>query len=206
MQGHAVTLTFKEATQLVRVTRGLNMVIISVKLFQNLTSNKKVMGRTRFCCKVMLWPWPSRLWPKCCARHIVSIWWSFLWNSFKIRLQITKLWAGHDFAARSCCDLDLQGSDPNVARDTSSQYGDHFCEIFSKADFKKQCYGSDTTLLQGHAVTLTFKVATQMLRATRRFNMVIISVKYFRNPTSNNNVMGRTQICCKVALWPWLSR
>jgi hypothetical protein len=32
-------------------------------------------------------------------------------------------------------------------------------------------------LLQGHAVTLTFKVATQMLRATRCLNMVIISVK-----------------------------
>jgi hypothetical protein len=34
-------------------------------------------------------------------------------------------------------------------------------------------------LLQGHAVTLTFKVATKMLCATRRLNMVIISVKYF---------------------------
>jgi hypothetical protein len=33
--------------------------------------------------------------------------------------------------------------------------------------------------LQGHAVTLTFKEATQMLRATRRLNMVIISVKKF---------------------------
>ena len=43
---------------------------------------------------------------------------------------ITKLLAGHDFAARACCDLDLQGSDSNVARDTSSQYGDHFCIIF----------------------------------------------------------------------------
>jgi len=32
-------------------------------------------------------------------------------------------------------------------------------------------------LLQGHAVTLTFKVGTQMLRATRRLNMAIISVK-----------------------------
>jgi len=32
-------------------------------------------------------------------------------------------------------------------------------------------------LLQGHAVTLTFQVATQMLRVTRRLNMVIISVK-----------------------------
>jgi len=32
-------------------------------------------------------------------------------------------------------------------------------------------------LLQGHAVTLTFKVVTQMMRATRRLNMVIIYVK-----------------------------
>ena len=35
----------------------------------------------------------------------------------------------------------------------------------------------DTNLLLGHAVTLTFKVAAQMLHATRRLNMVIISVK-----------------------------
>jgi len=32
-------------------------------------------------------------------------------------------------------------------------------------------------LLHGHAVTLTFNVATQMLRVTRCFNMAIISVK-----------------------------
>jgi len=32
-------------------------------------------------------------------------------------------------------------------------------------------------LLQGRAVTLTFKVATQMLPVTRRLNMAIISVK-----------------------------
>jgi len=79
------------------------------------------------------------------------------------------------FDARSCCDLDLQGSGPIGARDTWSQYGDHFCEIVSKSDFKR--YGPDTILLQGHAVTLTFKVATQILRATRHLNMVIISVK-----------------------------
>jgi len=46
------------------------------------------------------------------------------------------LWAGLDFAARSCCDLELQGSNPNVARDTSSQYGDQFFETVSKSDFK----------------------------------------------------------------------
>jgi len=32
-------------------------------------------------------------------------------------------------------------------------------------------------LLKGHAVTLTFNVATQMLRMTRHLNMMIISVK-----------------------------
>jgi hypothetical protein len=73
---------------------------------------------------------------KCFAPLIASILWSFLWNIFQIRLQITKLWAGHDFAARSCCDFDLQGSNPNVASDTSSQYGDHFCDIVLKSDFK----------------------------------------------------------------------
>jgi hypothetical protein len=47
-----------------------------------------------------------------------------------------KLWTGHDFAARSCRDLDLQGSDPNITPDNLSQYGDHFCEIVVKFDFK----------------------------------------------------------------------
>ena len=41
-----------------------------------------------------------------------------------------------DFAARSCCDIDLQGSDQNLACDMSSQYGDHFCEIVLKSNFK----------------------------------------------------------------------
>jgi len=57
-------------------------------------------------------------------------------NYFLNRLQITKLWAVNNFAKRSCCDLDLQGSDPNVARDTSSQYGDQLCKIILKSDFK----------------------------------------------------------------------
>ena len=88
------------------------------------------------------------------------------------------MWAGHDFAVRSCCDLNLQGSSLNVALHTSSQYGDHSCKKVFKSDFKQQSYRPDTNLLQGHAVTLTFKIATQMLRVTRRLNMVIISVKY----------------------------
>jgi len=79
-------------------------------------------------------------------------------------LKITKLWAGHDFAAMSYCDLDLQGSDQIAVRDMSSHYGDHFCEIVEKSDFKLQSYGPDTILLQGHDLTLIFKLATKMLR------------------------------------------
>jgi len=55
---------------------------------------------------------------------------------FLMGLQITKLWARHDFPARSCFDLVLQGSDQNVACDKTSQYGDHFCKMVLKSDFK----------------------------------------------------------------------
>jgi len=53
-------------------------------------------------------------------------------------------WTRHDFAVRSCCDLGLQGSNPNVSRDTLSQYGDHSCEIIVKFDYKSQilCAGN----------------------------------------------------------------
>jgi hypothetical protein len=46
------------------------------------------------------------------------------------------LWARHDFAAMSCCDLDFQDSDPNFDRDTSFEYGDHFSKIVLKSNFK----------------------------------------------------------------------
>ena len=59
----------------------------------------------------------------------------------KILLQITKLWVGHDFAVRSCCDLDLQGSSLNVALDTSSKYGDHSCEIVFKSTSNNKVMG-----------------------------------------------------------------
>jgi len=51
-------------------------------------------------------------------------------------LKIKKLLAGHYFAARSCCDLDLSGSDQIAVCDMSSQFGDHFCEIVEKSDFR----------------------------------------------------------------------
>jgi len=57
------------------------------------------------------------------------------------------------------------------------QYGDHSCEIVVKFDFKSQSYVPETILLKGHTVTLTFKVAIQMLFATHRLNMVIIYMK-----------------------------
>ena len=59
----------------------------------------------------------------------------FVKSSCKIRLQITKFWARHDFAARSCCSIGLQGSNHKVARDTLSQYGDHSCEIGGEGPF-----------------------------------------------------------------------
>ena len=54
--------------------------------------------------------------------------------------------------------LAFQGCNPNIARDTLSQYGDHSCEIVVKFDFKSQSYVAETILLKGHAVILTFKV------------------------------------------------
>jgi hypothetical protein len=53
-----------------------------------------------------------------------------------VHISRRKLEHRHDFAARLCRDLDLKGSDPNVARDTLSHYGDHICEIVVKSDFK----------------------------------------------------------------------
>ena len=85
--------------------------------------------------------------------------------------------ARHDFAARSCCDLGLQGSNPNDARKTLSQYGDNYCKIVVKLDFKSKSYGPENILLNGHTVTLTFKGATQIYCLLRRLNMVIIYVK-----------------------------
>jgi len=41
-------------------------------------------------------------------------------------------------------------------------------------------------LMQGPAVTLTFKVVTLLLRASRRLNLIKNSVKYMLNLTSNN--------------------
>ena len=108
------------------------MVIIYVKLLLNRTSKYEVMGRTRLCWKVMLWPWPSKRDPNV-LRDMLSQYDNHLYKKCKIWLQITKLWAGHNFAVRSCCDLDLQGSNLNVALDTSSQYGDHSCEIVFKS-------------------------------------------------------------------------
>ena len=77
-------------------------------------------------------PTSTSIW-KYCLQY--SIFYQSLKRFFN-RLQITKLWAGHDFDARSCSELDLQGSNQNVACDMSSQYGDHFCEIVVKFDFK----------------------------------------------------------------------
>ena len=76
-QGHSMTLQQKHVQPITLLFEVI--VIIYVKYFLNRISNNEVMGRTRLCWKVMLWPWPSK-------------------------------------------------SDPNVARDTLSQYDDHLCK------------------------------------------------------------------------------
>ena len=45
----------------------------------------------------------------------------------------------------------------NVIHDTLSQYGDNLCKVV-----KSPTDGADSILLQRHAVTLTFEVATEM--------------------------------------------
>jgi len=52
--------------------------------------------------------------------------------------------AGHVFAVKACCDLDLQGSSLNVALDTSSHYGDHSCEkVFKSTKITKLWAGNN---------------------------------------------------------------
>jgi len=126
-------------------------------------------------------------------------------NSCKIWLQITKLWAGHVFAARSYFDLDLQGSNPNVACDTASQYGYHFCEIVLKKglqittlwagqDFAaRSCCDLD---LQGSNPNVARDMSSQY---GDHFCKIVL------NLTSINKVLGQTLFCCKVMPWPWPS-
>jgi len=50
------------------------------------------MGQTWFCCKVMLWPWPSSSDANVACYTSSQYGDHYLWNSFKIWLQITKLY------------------------------------------------------------------------------------------------------------------
>jgi len=50
-------------------------------------------------------------------------------------------------------------------------------KLFWNMTLNNKVMGQDMILLQGHALTLTFKVETQILRATHHLNMMIISVK-----------------------------
>ena len=63
----------------------------------------------------------------------------------------------------------------------------HSCEKVVKFDFKSQSYGPETILLKGHTVTLTFKVATQMLSQHGDH-----LCEFCLNRPSKNDVLGRT--------------
>jgi hypothetical protein len=58
-------------------------------------SSKRVNSKLRQCRVTALFTalLLNKICLPTCARHVVSICWSFLWNSSKIQLQITKLWA-----------------------------------------------------------------------------------------------------------------
>ena len=49
-------------------------------------------------------------------------------------------------------------------------------------------------------MTLTFKVATQMLLASRRLNMVIISLQWFYNGTSKTNLWAGLNFAASHAM------
>jgi len=106
----------------------------------------------------------------------------------------------HDFAARSCCDLDLQGNDPNVARYLSSQYSDHFCE--KNCNIQLQI----TKLWAGHNFAAR-SCCDLDLQGSDPYVARDTSSQYGDNfceivskSTSNNKVMGRTRFCYIVAL------
>ena len=69
---------------------------------------------------------------------------------------------------------------------------DQFYQTISK--FNGPSYGLETNLLQCQPVTLTLKVATGIVRATRQLIMTIICAKQYFNPITNNKVMARKQI------------
>jgi len=68
---------------------------------QMVNNSQTRAGRTGWCS-------PKSFWTQ--ARNfVVLIWWSFLWNSFKIRLQITKLWTGPEFGMYGRTDWRTDG-------------------------------------------------------------------------------------------------
>ena len=110
LQGHAVTLTLKVATQNVKYntyTASIwwsflwNVFKIRLQIRKLWTGHDLLQGHAvtlTFKVVTQMLQW-----------HIVSIWWSFMWNSFKIRLQITKLWAGHEFGTYGRTDWRTDG-------------------------------------------------------------------------------------------------
>ena len=78
LKGHAVTLTFIVATQMLRATRHLNMVITSVKHFRNSTSNNQSYRPDKILLQGHAVTLTFKVATSICARHVVSTWWSFL--------------------------------------------------------------------------------------------------------------------------------
>ena len=81
-----------------------------------------------------------------------------------------------------------------LAQDTLSGRDDHFCQIIFKSHEFLEWVGYDFGMpkLSVSPVTLTFDLVTWFLHATHHLVTMIISAKYFLNPTMHDGVMGRS--------------
>ena len=58
--------------------------------------------------------------------------------------------------------------------DTSSQYGDHFCDIVLKFDFKKQSNGTDTNLGRTDGLTDNYMLPRIFMGSIRRLMSLFV--------------------------------
>jgi len=132
-QGHAVILTFKVVTKILHVTRRLNMLIISNlwNSFKIRLQIRKLIGPDMIYLQghAVTLTFKVATKPKCGAWHDVSICWSFLWDSFKIGLQIRKLGAGQEFGTYWQTNRRLYAP-PNILNDLAEWQQPKFTEKF----------------------------------------------------------------------------
>jgi hypothetical protein len=87
--------------------------------------------------------------PEGCTRHTVLRWRTYLWNYFKIRWLVAKIWPGHEYADK-CAEICKQmGVQPDRRTNRPKSWTPYSCEkynceIILKSHGKLQRYGQDT--------------------------------------------------------------